>query len=86
MYKQSAQQVNASELTLPCIVGRLSRLEREGFSYDELLYDFTCGRRVVTQTTKGRPEGHAVDTAKETEDIVQVNFGRFILRAKLRKI
>lgn len=79
MYKQSAQKVNASELTLPCIVGRLSRLEREGFSYDELLPDFACRRPVVTQTNNERPGGHAVDTAKETEDLVQVKFVRLIL-------
>ena len=59
------------EVTLPGILHRLSRLENEGFSYDELLHDFASRRRVgpVNEEITGKK---VVDPAEQTDEIVQV--------------
>lgn len=62
---------HSENITLPCILDRLSRLEHEGFSYDELLYNFASRRR-VGPVNEELPVKHVLDPAEETEEIVQV--------------
>lgn len=59
------------EVTLPCILDRLSRLEHESFSYHELLDDFASRRR-VGPVQKELPAKHVLDPAEEADEIVQV--------------
>lgn len=63
---------------LPDIVGRLARLEKADFSYDDLLLDFASRRHL--NPVKGRPVAGrgATDPAQEADEIVQV--GEEILR------
>lgn len=63
-----------SEVSLPCILGRLTKLEAEGLSYDELLHDF-ANRRRVAPVEENRPVKNVVDPAQETDEIVQVRSG-----------
>lgn len=63
-----------SEVSLPCILGRLTKLEAEGLSYDELLHDF-ANRRRVAPVDENRPVKNVVDPAQETDEIVQVRIG-----------
>ncbi|CAM9848192.1 unnamed protein product, partial [Ectocarpus sp. 12 AP-2014] len=58
------------EVTLPCILDRLSRLEHESFSYHELLDDFASRRR-VGPVKKELPAKHVLDPAEEADEIVQ---------------
>ncbi|CAM9470017.1 unnamed protein product, partial [Ectocarpus fasciculatus] len=58
------------EVTLPCILDRLSRLEHESFSYHELLDDFASRRR-VGPVKKELPAKHVPDPAEEADEIVQ---------------
>lgn len=60
----------SNDITLPGIIARLSRLETEDFSYDELLHDFASRRRVGS--VKEPPVQHRIDPAEQTDDIVQV--------------
>lgn len=63
----------SEEVSLPCILGRLSRLEHEGFSYGELLHDFASRRRVgPLNVEEEHPAKHVLDPAEETDQIVQV--------------
>lgn len=57
--------------TLPCILNRLSRLEHEGFSYDDLLHNFASRRR-VGPVNEELPVKHLLDPAEEIDEIVQV--------------
>lgn len=59
------------EVTLPCILDRLSRLEHDSFSYHELLDDFASRRR-VGPVKKELPAKHVLDPAEEADEIVQV--------------
>lgn len=68
---------HSEEVTLPCIVDRLSRLENEGFSYDELLHDFASRRR-VGPVNEELSEKHVIDPAEETDEIVQVRETMYI--------
>lgn len=64
-----------SEITLPCILGRLSKLEREDFSYGQLLDGFAGQRRIHPLKKADEPPSAmplAVDPAEETDAIVQV--------------
>lgn len=72
---------DSDEVTLPSIVGRLSRLETTGFSYDELLHDFASRRRLGP--LEECPATYVVDPAQETDEIVQVRqiFHVYIFRA-----
>eukprot|EP00752_Nemacystus_decipiens_P002143 g2042.t1 len=60
----------SDEVTLSCILDRLSRLEHEGFSYDELLHDF-ASRRCVGPVNQELPASHVADPAEETDEVVQ---------------
>lgn len=71
MCQQTHGDGHSQEVTLPCILGRLSRLENEGFSYDELLHDFASRRR-VGPVNEELPAKHVLDPAEETDDIVRV--------------
>lgn len=62
---------HSENITLPCILDRLSRLEHEGFSYDELLHNFASQRRVCP-VNEELPVKHVLDPAEETDEIVQV--------------
>lgn len=75
MHQESSTDGHSDEVTLPCILGRLSRLEHEGFSYGELLHDFASRRRVGplnAEEEEEHPAGHVLDAAEETDKIVQV--------------
>lgn len=69
MYPQTTRD-DSQDVTLPCILGRLARLEKEGFSYDELLHDFASRRRVGP--VNERAVKHVLDPAQETDERVQV--------------
>lgn len=76
MRQQTHGTGHSEEVTLPGILDRLSRLENEGFSYDELLHDFASRRRVgpVNEEPPGR---RVVDPAQETDEVVQVRWRAF---------
>lgn len=84
--KRLCQQTHANghseEVTLPGILDRLSRLENEGFSYDELLHDFASRRR-VGPVREELPAKHVLDPAKETDEAVQVRGGNLCPRPVL---
>ena len=69
MFKEN---IDVSELTLPSIAGRLSRLETQGLSYDELQQFFGSRRRVGPVKEKSSVK-HVATPAQETDRIVQVN-------------
>lgn len=57
------------EVTLPCILSRLSRLEEEEFSYKQLLQDFAERRRLGPLSKSPRtlvddPVGQAYNTVQ----------------------
>lgn len=68
-----------SEVSLPCIVSRLTKLEAEGLSYDELLHDF-ANRRRVAPVDEDWAVKNIVDPAQETDEIVQVSSGSYLFR------
>ncbi|CAM9440116.1 unnamed protein product [Ectocarpus sp. 6 AP-2014] len=72
------------EVTLPCILDCLSRLEHDSCSYHELLDDFASRRR-VGPVKKELPAKHVLDPAEEADEIVQaylsVNHGACSSRA-----
>lgn len=65
----------SSELTLPCILGRLSKLENDDFSYGQLL-DGCVGRRRIRPLLSGESKTVATrlvaNPAEETDAVVQV--------------
>lgn len=69
---------HSEEVTLPGILDRLSRLENEGFSYDELLHDFASRRRVGPMNEE-LPARHVIDPAEETDEIVQVRWASYVV-------
>lgn len=73
MCQQTRGDGLSEEVTLPCILDRLSRLENDGFSYDELLHDFASRRR-VGPVNEEPPAKRVIDPAQETDEIVQVSW------------
>lgn len=73
MCQQSHGIGYSEEVTLPGILGRLSRLENQGFSHDELLHDFASRRR-VGPVNEELPARHVIDPAEETDEVVQVRW------------
>lgn len=69
--QRSSIRRDYSDVSLPCIVGRLTKLEAEGSSYDELLHDFASRRRVAPVKER-RSVNKVADPAQETDEIVQV--------------
>ncbi|CAN0081825.1 unnamed protein product [Scytosiphon promiscuus] len=73
MHQHARTDGRHDEVTLTGILGRLSRLEHEGFSYGELLDDFASRRRVgpLKEKKEEDPAKHVLNAAEEADEIVQ---------------